>query len=71
MIEVPFTHDDGVNGAREVFAFPMHDDSGRAIGVVEYVRDITQRKQAEEAIFEREKLQGVLEMAGAVCHEMN
>ena len=33
--------------------------------------DITDRKQAEETRLEREKLQGVLEMAGAICHELN
>ena len=35
------------------------------------VRDITERKKAEEERFQKEKLQGVLEMAGATCHEFN
>jgi PAS domain S-box-containing protein len=34
-------------------------------------RDITHRKQAEREKLFRGKLQGVLEMAGATCHEMN
>lgn len=33
--------------------------------------DISDRKRAEEEQHRREKLQGVLEMAGTVCHEMN
>ncbi len=33
--------------------------------------DISQRKEAEKETYERERLQGVLEMAGAVCHEIN
>lgn len=33
--------------------------------------DISQRKAAEKEKFEKERLQGVLEMAGAVCHEIN
>ncbi|WDP84366.1 MAG: GAF domain-containing protein [Desulfobacter sp.] len=33
--------------------------------------DISQRRAAEKETFERERLQGVLEMAGAVCHEIN
>jgi signal transduction histidine kinase len=33
--------------------------------------DISDRKHAEEEQRRREKLQGVLEMAGTVCHEMN
>lgn len=30
-----------------------------------------ERKQAEEERLEREKLQSILEIAGAVCHELN
>ena len=33
--------------------------------------DISQRKAGEKEKFEKERLQGVLEMAGAVCHEIN
>ena len=33
--------------------------------------DISDRKRAEEERIQREKLQGVLEMAGATCHELN
>lgn len=36
-----------------------------------YMRDITDRKKAEEERVRHEKLQGVLEMAGTICHEMN
>ena len=39
-----------------------------AIGIL---RDISWRRQAEEERIKREKLVGVLEMAGAVCHELN
>ncbi len=35
------------------------------------VRDISQRKKAEQEQILRERLQGVMETAGAVCHELN
>ncbi len=35
------------------------------------ISDISWRKTAEEEGLQREKLRGVLEMAGAVCHELN
>jgi PAS domain S-box-containing protein len=35
------------------------------------IRDISDRKQAEKERLQKEKLQGVLEMAGAACHELN
>ncbi|MGD2127605.1 MAG: PAS domain-containing protein [Desulfobacteraceae bacterium] len=34
-------------------------------------RDITARRRAEEEKLQREKVQGVLETAGAACHELN
>lgn len=44
--------------------------SGTKNGLASFI-DITELKKAEEEKKEREKLEGVLEMAGAVCHEMN
>jgi len=35
------------------------------------ISDISWRKQAELELLKKEKLQAVVEMAGAVCHEMN
>jgi PAS domain S-box-containing protein len=35
------------------------------------IRDVTLRKKAEEDNLKKEKLLGVLEMAGAACHELN
>jgi PAS domain S-box-containing protein len=43
-------------------------DRWYALGVV---RDISDRKQAEKERLKQEKLRGVLEMAGAACHELN
>lgn len=35
------------------------------------IADISERKQAETEKIQKEKLQGVIEMAGSVCHELN
>ena len=35
------------------------------------IADISQRDLAQKEKMEKEKLQGVLEMAGAICHEIN
>jgi len=50
---------------------PLYDDDDAISGTAITLIDISERKQEEQAVCEREKLQGVLEMAGAVCHEMN
>jgi PAS domain S-box-containing protein len=40
-------------------------------GILCIAQDFTERVIAQEDRIQREKLQGVLEMAGAVCHELN
>ncbi len=49
---VPLRGADGqVNGWVELYTFPLRDDgSDRVIGVIEYVRDITDRVEAESAL---------------------
>lgn len=49
----------------------LTDFDGTKRGVIESFKDITYRKKATEDRIQKEKLQGVLEMAGAVCHELN
>ena len=41
------------------------------LGTQGIARDITELMQVQKELLEREKIQGVLELAGAVCHEMN
>jgi PAS domain S-box-containing protein len=50
MNQVPLTGPSGVEGWLELHAFPLLDADGRPTGVIEYVRDITERKQAEDAL---------------------
>jgi PAS domain S-box-containing protein len=50
---------------------PIFDQAGRVEYVIETVRDITSLKALEQEKLEREKLAGVLEMAGTAAHELN
>lgn len=49
----------------------LRDSCNNMVGAIQSIRDISARKRMEEERLRREKLQGVLEMAGAVCHELN
>jgi PAS domain S-box-containing protein len=49
----------------------LKDMQGKAVGGVESFVDITNHKRAEQERSEKERLRGVLETAGAVCHEFN
>jgi PAS domain S-box-containing protein len=50
---VPLTGPEGTQGWLDLFTFPIKDASGTVTGVVEYVRDATVRKQAEEEVKRR------------------
>jgi PAS domain S-box-containing protein len=54
----------------EIYAFPLFGEDGNVERVVEVFHNITEHKQAEQERIQREKLEGVLEMAAAVCHEI-
>jgi PAS domain S-box-containing protein len=62
---------DGTRVPCNLTARAFRDLGGKVIGIVVNIRDITDRKKAEEERLHREKFQGVLETAGAVCHELN
>jgi PAS domain S-box-containing protein len=49
----------------------INSDQGHAMGSVGVMLDLTEKNRAARDRFQKEKLQGVLETAGAVCHEMN
>ena len=52
-------------------ASPMLGERGEVEYVIEVIRDITAKRQLEQEHLERVKLQGVVELAGAVAHEIN
>lgn len=45
--------------------------NGETGGVLEIIQDITEKKKYEEEMIQKEKLQSVIELAGAVAHELN
>jgi PAS domain S-box-containing protein len=55
----------------ELSANLITDEVGEPVGFRGLLRDVTNRNRAEKRRREFERLQGVLEMAGAICHEMN
>ena len=52
-------------------ATPMRNHAGEVEYVIEVIRDLTAQRRLEEEQAERHKLQGVIEMAGTVAHEIN
>ena len=50
---------------------PIRDNSGRIIGISKIARDITDRKLAEAALFESERMAAIGRMAASIAHEVN
>ena len=73
--KVPFVKAEGVAGTLELFSYPIMNDSGEIIGVVEHVRDITDQlkaqKQLEEETLKAQKLESTGVLAGGIAHDFN
>lgn len=50
---------------------PIRDSTGRVIGASKIARDISDRKRAEAALIQSEKLAAIGRMAAAIAHEVN
>jgi len=62
------------DGQRRDFLFslaPVSDEAGKISGSVAVLSDLTDKNRAAQDRIQKEKLEGVLETAGAVCHEFN
>jgi len=49
----------------------LKKEDGTPLGMVSVLQDISELKTAQEATHNSERFQGALELAGAVCHDMN
>ncbi len=48
--EVPYPNSEAPEGWSDLSAYPIKDEKSEVTGVIEYVRDITDRKKAEESL---------------------
>ena len=68
---VPLVGSGGQRGWLELHAFPLFDPDGRVSGVIEYVRDISERKQLEERFIQAQKMESIGLLAGGIAHDFN
>ena len=54
-----------------IFSYPVSDDKGNLVAVIEYVQDITEEKRLQEQLIQSEKLAGIGILASGIAHEIN
>jgi len=56
----------------ELYSHPIKDvDTGETIGVVEFVRDITEQEKLKSEVIKAEKLRSIGVLAGGIAHDFN
>jgi len=55
----------------QIFSYPIVDEKGNLVSIIEYVRDITEEQQLQEQLIQSEKLAGIGTLASGVAHEIN
>lgn len=55
----------------EISASPLRDGTDAIVGGIEVVRDVTERKKAEEQLIHAQKMEGIGHLAGGVAHDFN
>jgi len=78
MIEISSRSPASGVGCYELLAFPMFDQEGGIKGVVEFARDVTARKRAQEEkarmqtrLQEAQRMQAIATLAGGIAHQFN
>jgi PAS domain S-box-containing protein len=59
------------NTTFQIFSYPILDEKGNLVSVIEYMKDITEEQRLQEQLIQSEKLVGVGILASGMAHEIN
>jgi two-component system CheB/CheR fusion protein len=67
----PYASPGGHRGFFEGHYSPLRDETGRIVGGLATIREITSRKQLEERLRQRQKLESLGTLSGGIAHDFN
>lgn len=72
-VTVEHVHYDKNNHPRyyDVHGYPIFDNDGNVVQMIEYTLDITERRMMEEELLKAQKLESVGFLAGGIAHDFN
>jgi PAS domain S-box-containing protein len=60
-----------IEKVQQIFSYPVSDEQGKLIYLIEYVKDVTEEQRLKEQLIQSEKLAGIGILASGVAHEIN
>jgi two-component system, NtrC family, sensor kinase len=70
-VEYRTRHNDGTWRLFRASARPLHDETGRATGIIASARDITDQQRLQQQVIQSERLAAMGQMIAGVAHELN
>lgn len=59
------------NMTLQIFSYPILDEKGNLVSIIEYMKDITDEQRLQEQLIQSEKLAGIGILASGITHEIN